>query len=67
MVLLFWRRLTQVVLEKRPLNECSSTSASIQYSIHADARLYKVALVLTTVWFVSWLGSVHTTNPNAHL
>ena len=24
MVLLFWCRLTQVVLEKRPLNECSS-------------------------------------------
>jgi len=23
MVLLFWCRLTQVVLEKRPLNECS--------------------------------------------
>jgi len=24
MVLLFWSRVTQVVLEKRPLNECSS-------------------------------------------
>jgi len=26
MVLLFWCRLTRVVLEKRPLNECSSSS-----------------------------------------
>jgi len=29
MVLLFWCRLTQVVLENRPLNECSSKSVVI--------------------------------------
>ena len=28
MVLLFWCRLTQVFVEKRPLNECSSSSSS---------------------------------------
>jgi len=28
MVLLFWCWLTQVVLEKRPLNECRSSSSS---------------------------------------
>ena len=26
LVLLFWYRLTQVILEKRPLNGCSSSS-----------------------------------------
>jgi len=28
LVLPFWYRLTQVVLEKRPLSECSSSSSS---------------------------------------
>ena len=28
LVLLFWYRLTQVFLEKRPLNRCSSSSSS---------------------------------------
>ena len=37
MVLLFWCWLTQVILDKRPLNECSSSSSTAEltdYILH---------------------------------
>jgi len=34
LVLPFWYRLTQVVLEKRPLNGCSSSSSSSSSNDH---------------------------------
>jgi len=40
MVLLFWCRLTQVVLEKWPLNECSSSSSSSSSSEAGCKLLY---------------------------
>jgi len=51
MVLLSWCRLTQVVLEKRPLNKCSSSSTSISLvfsctvisSLHVRGVYYTVS------------------------
>jgi len=34
LVLPFWYRLTQVVLEKRPLNGCSSSSSNVHINVH---------------------------------
>ena len=36
LVLPFWHRLTQVVLEKRPLNGCSSCSQCCSHFVHPD-------------------------------
>jgi len=41
----FWYRLTQVFLEKRPSNECSSSKKSSPYST-AQCRVPELILVL---------------------
>jgi len=42
MVLLFWCRLTQIVLEKRPLNECSSSSGmSYEYVVTDSGAVFQ--------------------------
>jgi len=49
MVLLFWCRLTQVVLEKRPLNKCSSSMALYTVIFHLMwwLPIYSSGVVLT--------------------
>ena len=46
LVVHFWYRFTQVVLEKRPLNGCSSSSSSVQlhmsiYGVYIRNQLHR--------------------------
>jgi len=53
MVLLFWCRLTQVVLEKRPLNECSSIGCDCFATLsNLTCGPNFVVLVLNTLLYV---------------
>jgi len=51
LVLLFWYRLTQVVLERRPLNGCSSSSS--QYS--TTLRSPTATLVFSFTLFIMFV------------
>jgi len=52
LVLLFWYRLSQVVLEKRPLNGCSSSSTVVVLEL-----LFKIYQVFDFVLFLMLLCS----------
>jgi len=73
LVLPFWYWLTQVVLENRPLNGCSSNSSGLQhraYSSGETAQRYGIRLTINRqrVWFTVTLQcSCMASLPNAHL
>ena len=57
----FWCRLTLVVLEKRPLNGCNTSSSSLRYMF--DSSWYACMLSSTVVvplLFVFWFCEHHT-------
>jgi len=61
LVLPYWYQLTQVVLEKRPLNGCSSSSSSsimvqllLKFGSYFNRILYRLCLptvILTVIWY----------------
>jgi len=61
LVLPYWYQLTQVVLEKRPLNGCSSSSSSsimvqllLKFGSYFNRILYRLYLptvILTVIWY----------------
>ena len=67
MVLLFWCLLTQVVLEKRPLNECSVVVVVVVVVVNTTARMFhdycsSVAIDLVVVMYKTFC--IHGDAPN---
>ena len=67
LVLAFWYRLTQVVLEKRPLNRCSSScSSSLLSSKYASLPYFYCLSTLKSVRYAllqsRWRFLVHLVN-----
>ena len=54
LVLPFWHRLTQAVLEKRPLNGCSSIVVTVQHiDVINVCNVYQIFLINAFVIFVN--------------